>query len=172
MLSLCRCKEWLYYGYICVLLSSHTACNVLIAGVILLILHCCLWYVDALMDLKDREKINVALCFPLWFTDPCDKVSMYKHKPLRRIMVICNHQADSLFYVWSDLVICKHRKREYGVIHDANCPYNVSLNNNNNSNKNNKSETVAKPFCGHSSFTVLVLSWFLWYVFRFAHNQF
>ena len=37
-----------------------------------------------------------------------DKVSMlthtYPHKPLRKIkVIICNHQADSPFYVWSDV---------------------------------------------------------------------
>ena len=82
-----------------------------------------------------------------------DKVSMlshiYPHKSLRKIeLTICNHQADSLLYVWpnrSDLVICNFRKSM--VIHDTECPYwdQVSL----NSTKPNQTKMCQPAWCPH-----------------------
>ena len=59
-------------------------------------------------------------------------IHTYPHKPQSKTKAtICNHQADSPLYVWSDLAISKFRKSM--VIHDAKCPYwdQVSLNNTN-----------------------------------------
>ena len=38
------------------------------------------------------------------------------HKPLKTEVTICNHQLDCPFYMWPDVVICKHTNHEMSMI--------------------------------------------------------